>query len=113
MTRNVGACGIVCSNCPAFQATQENDDTKRAKVAEEWSLEPYPIRPGDVNCDGCMIEGGRTMVFVADCIVRSCAAENGYETCAECADFGCEKLDMPWKMSPDARKVLEELRDRR
>jgi hypothetical protein len=110
MTRNIGACGIVCSECPAFQATQENDDAKRAQVSKEWSSEQYVIHPADVNCDGCMVEGGRTMSFMADCSVRNCAMEKSYKTCAECADFGCDKLEMPWKMSPDAKKVLEEMR---
>ena len=110
MTRNIGACGIVCSDCPAFQATQGNDDVKRARVAKEWSSDEYKIDPSDVNCDGCMIEDGRIMGFCGDCTVRSCAMEKGYQTCAECPDFACEKLEMPWKMSPDAKKVLEEMR---
>jgi hypothetical protein len=110
MARIIGACGIICSDCPAYRATQENDDAKRAQVAKEWSSEEFKIDPSEVNCDGCMIEGGRTMGFMAECTVRTCAMEKGYATCAECADFGCDKLDMPWKMVPDAKKTLEEMR---
>jgi hypothetical protein len=29
----IAYCGLVCSNCPAFLATKNNDNTAREKVA--------------------------------------------------------------------------------
>jgi hypothetical protein len=33
----IACCGLDYSQCGAYQATQANDDTKRAAVAKEWS----------------------------------------------------------------------------
>jgi hypothetical protein len=35
--RMIACCGLNCSKCEAYIATQENDDTKRARVAKKWS----------------------------------------------------------------------------
>ena len=32
MDKMIAYCGIVCTECPAFEATQKNDDAKRKKV---------------------------------------------------------------------------------
>ena len=37
MEEIVAYCGLVCNECPAYEATQKNDNDARAKVAEEWS----------------------------------------------------------------------------
>lgn len=37
MKEMIAVCGLDCSQCGAFLATKENDDKKRAKVAQEWS----------------------------------------------------------------------------
>jgi hypothetical protein len=34
MEKMVAFCGIVCTDCKAFIATQENNDVKRREVAE-------------------------------------------------------------------------------
>ncbi len=33
----ISYCGIDCSACPTYRATQADDDAKRAKVADFWS----------------------------------------------------------------------------
>ena len=30
-------CGLACHECEAFQATKNDDDKKRVKVAKRWS----------------------------------------------------------------------------
>jgi len=34
----IACCGLDCSKCEAYLATQEEDDVKRTKVAKEWSV---------------------------------------------------------------------------
>jgi hypothetical protein len=109
----VGACGITCGDCPAFIATQRNDDALRAKTAREWSSAYHAdIRPENVNCDGCPGAGPRLFAHCLECEVRACAHGRRLVTCAACADYSCQKLDAFLSMMPDdrARKTLAELR---
>jgi hypothetical protein len=103
-------CGIPCSECPAFKATVAGDDDALAKTASEWSSEEYQLVAGDLVCDGCLYPDRRVAKFCFDCGVRACALEKGVETCAHCGDFPCEKLELPWSLSVDARTTLEEIR---
>ena len=60
MNKIVGFCGLGCYECGAFLATKENDDRKRATVAQEWSrLFKVEIKPEDINCNGCQSEEGK------------------------------------------------------
>ena len=66
-----GYCHRVCNECTIYQATQQDDDIRRAGIAATLS-EVYDkkIRPEDVNCDGCSTENGRLFMFARDCSVR-------------------------------------------
>jgi hypothetical protein len=47
----IGYCGLGCVECKAFIATKNDDNTLRAKVAEEWAkLNNAPIKPEHINC---------------------------------------------------------------
>jgi len=51
----IAFCEINCAECPTFLATQENNDRKREKVAEQWSKDyRTEIKAKDINCDGCL-----------------------------------------------------------
>lgn len=69
----MGFCGIDFGLCPAFAATQANDDAKRREVAQEWS-ERYgaDIKPEDVNCDGCVSDFGKKFSHCQECEIRKC-----------------------------------------
>jgi hypothetical protein len=104
-------CGINCSKCDAYIATQKNDDTLRAETAKKWS-EEYKIemKPEGVNCDGCTSNSGRIVNYCAICEIRKCAWEKKLKTCASCPEYSCEKLDKFLSQNDEARKILENLR---
>ena len=55
MQEMVAYCGLVCTECPTYKATQRNDDEARAKIAEEWSKQFQDnVRIEDINCMGCL-----------------------------------------------------------
>jgi len=111
MNRMVAYCGIVCSECPALLATQEDDDAKRKKVAEAWSKQfNMPVKPEDVNCDGCMSDSERIVAYANICGIRKCAREKELENCAYCDEYPCEKLTKWFSTVPQARTALEEIR---
>jgi hypothetical protein len=109
--RIIAYCGIVCSECPAYIATQKNDDALRAETAKKWSeMFKSDIKAADINCDGCPAESPRLFNYCAMCEIRKCAREKENSTCADCPKYSCKKLDDFLAHVPEARKVLEELR---
>lgn len=105
----VAFCGIICNECPAFIAKQTDDDELRKQTAEKWSTEEWPLEIDDINCDGCTA-GGELITFCAMCDVWKCGTEKGVINCAYCTEYPCEKLEMPWSQTPDAKEVLDEIR---
>jgi hypothetical protein len=104
-------CGINCTTCPAFIATQNNDDIARQKLAAEWSNEQYFLKPSDINCDGCLANGSTIISFCRDCPTRNCAIVKQVQNCAHCEEFACENLQKHWKMAgmTEEKHSLEEI----
>ncbi len=65
----IGACGIDCGLCPRYQST------------------------GASRCPGCAAEGfldaGGQWCKMTRCAVR----DHGYETCADCPEFPCQRFE--------------------
>ncbi len=107
MTKKIAYCGLDCNECPAFIATREDDDEKRAEVATTWSqLYNHDIAPESINCDGCKSNSDRLFSHCSVCQIRKCAKDKGLATCAACDDFACDPLKDLLKMAPEAKENL-------
>ena len=107
----IAKCGLVCSECPAYIVTQNNDDALRAETAKKWSeMFKADIKASDINCDGCQSESARLFSYCQTCEIRKCARKKQVATCADCPAYSCAKLDKFLADVPEARKVLEDLR---
>jgi len=107
----VGFCGLLCNECGAFIATKNDDDEKRAEVAQLWSKQyNTDVKPEEINCDGCISESGRLFSHCKVCEVRKCGKEKGVENCAYCNEYACQKLEGFFQVLPDAKKRLDEIR---
>ena len=111
MEKLISICGLTCTECGAFLATQNNDDEARRKVAEEWSKEyKTPIKPEDVYCVGCVQKSGRVFSYCHVCEIRACGLGRKVKNCAYCQEYPCEKLTKFFELAPQAKKNLEEVR---
>lgn len=107
----IAYCGINCTECPAYIATQKNDDQLRAETAKKWSeLFKVSVKPEDINCDGCSADSERLFNQVRVCEIRKCARSKKIENCAYCAEFPCSKLTELFGFVPEAKTTLEEIR---
>jgi hypothetical protein len=105
-----GMCGIRCSDCDAYIATQNDDDELRKKLARESSERAgREISPEEINCDGCIHEG-RHIGYCAECDIRICGMKKEVLNCAYCEDYACEMLSKFFDMVPEAKVNLENLR---
>jgi hypothetical protein len=101
----------VCTDCPAYLATQRDDDVLRAKTAANWSqMFGVDIKPEAIHCDGCLATSGRLFHHCTVCEVRLCGLERGVLTCAHCGDYGCERITKFMEMAPEAKESLEAVR---
>lgn len=102
-------CGLLCSECPAYKATANNDDALRTKTAEEWSkMFGGDFKAEDINCLGC--KSDILFGYCKSCEIRACSTGNQFDSCAGCSTFDCDKLEGILQHSPDARERLQKLR---
>ena len=113
MNEMISFCGLLCNECGAFIATRDDDDEKRAEVAEQWS-NGYnaDIKPEDINCDGCLSGSERLFSHCKVCVIRKCGKEKSIANCAYCDEYACEKLEKIFQVVPDTKKQLDEIRNR-
>jgi len=112
MTQLIAYCGLDCSQCPAYIATQAEDIPKLTSLAQEWleGAQDYTL----MLCDGCIANGrntnGHLMQWCSECQIRDCAIDQGIPNCAHCSDYGCEKLMVVFENSAEAKANLDRIR---
>ena len=109
MKNFIAYCGLDCEKCEARLATVNNDNELRKKVADKWSkLNNIIITPEMINCEGCRINGKKTVFCDKLCKIRQCAMSKNYETCGDCNEMkSCKKVAMVIGNNLNALKILE------
>lgn len=90
---DISCCGIMCSECPVYIATQRDDDTMRKYLAHEYSMGGMVFYPKDIVCHGCHTVSADHNKFGKGCGIRKCCKEKHIKFCAECREFPCGKTD--------------------
>lgn len=112
MEEIIAYCGLVCTDCPAYVATQAGDRAELERVAALWREEfnTPDITVESIICDGCLTDQGRKCGHCAECDIRACAMALNLANCGHCADYGCEKIERFFGFVPDARVRLDRIR---
>ncbi|HSJ57205.1 MAG TPA: DUF3795 domain-containing protein [Anaerolineae bacterium] len=108
----IAYCGLTCTSCEAYVATQANDREaleRLAAYARENYGQPDATAEGTM-CDGCLSNSDRLCGYCAVCDVRACAMALNLANCAHCTDYGCAKLANFWSMAGEARTTLDAIR---
>ena len=112
MDEIIAYCGLLCNECGAFIATKNNDNEKRAEVAQMWSKQYNTnMKQEDINCDGCTSnDDGCLFNHCKVCEIRKCGKEKNILNCAYCDEYACEKLEEYFQILPDAKQRLDRIR---
>ena len=88
MNKMIAYCGLDCEKCDAYIATKNNDQALREKTAKLWSeLNNATILPEHINCEGCRVDGVKTVFCQSMCAIRQCALKKGMTTCGDCPEL--------------------------
>lgn len=110
MSEMIACCGLVCTECPTFIATQKDDNDARAKTADFYQKTyGFDLKPEEINCDGCLSSGGKLIGYCHMCEIRKCCMEKRLENCSACDDQPCEKLIKFHEFSPYAKECYDRL----
>ena len=94
MTNPMSACGVICSDCPAFVAARSRDPSVRERVAAVWhKLYELDFGPEAISCGGCLGPDEDVFCTSRSCSARRCCRSRGLASCAECADRPCAALE--------------------
>ena len=105
----IAYCGLNCETCDAYLATINNDQALREKTAKLWAeLNNAPILPEHINCQGCRVDGVKTVYCENLCKIRQCALKRGVTTCGDCPEIdACQTVCIVIANNP---AVLENLK---
>ena len=111
MKKMIAYCGLDCEKCDAYIATINDDQALREKTAQLWSeLNHFPIRPEQINCQGCRADGVKTVFCDSLCEIRRCALKKNVTTCGDCPLLGsCGTVGKIHENNPQALANLKEI----
>lgn len=109
MKKMIAYCGLNCEKCDAYFATINDDQDLRKKTAKLWTeLNNTPILPEHFNCQGCRVDGIKTVFCDSICGIRQCALKKRVATCGECSNLErCSTVGAILENNPSALKNLK------
>ena len=109
MEKRIAYCGLDCETCDAYIATKKDDQALREKTAKLWAeLNQAPILPEHINCEGCRVNGAKTVFCEHMCEIRKCALKKGVSTCGDCPELEtCPTIGEILENNPSALENLK------
>ncbi len=105
----MSACGVMCSQCAAYQG-RERGAEHQARAAAAWRrIYGYEQEPGQIACGGCLSSDKQVFHSSRTCRARRCCRAKRLSSCAECHVERCAalgKAQAVWDGVPDIAKTL-------
>ncbi len=108
MGESIAYCGICCSACPVYLASQADNVDMKKKVLDTWSKQyNMQLSIEEISCSGCKSKGCRLFPHCERCKIRECAREKSLNYCSDCISYPCLNLEELFLQAPDAKSNLE------
>lgn len=82
----VSPCGLYCGVCGIYQATVNNDEKLKEKLAAAYGV---PIEK--CTCKGCLSD--TVFSYCGVCPIKRCALEKKLQGCFQCDEFPCSLIE--------------------
>ena len=90
----LSACGVICSECPAYVAGHAAGPGARQRVAAAWhELYALEFGPEVIACGGCLGPDEDLFFTSRACAARRCCRSRQLSSCAACASRPCADLE--------------------
>ncbi len=109
MARMMSACGVLCSDCPAYHGEAKGVAHQKATVAAWQRIYRLNETFENISCGGCLGPDDKLFHTSRGCKARLCCRSKGFSSCAECDVKKCpdlEKAQSVWDEVPNLAKVL-------
>jgi hypothetical protein len=108
-------CGIDCSKCEGYSATQSGNREAIEQIAEKWRKQynSENITAESVMCDGCTTDGRKSGYCNSMCKIRQCAMGKAVQNCAYCSEYdSCNELKtfFAYPGTSEAKAALDNIR---
>ena len=88
----MSACGVLCSECPAYQGAAKGVQHQRRTVAAWLRIYGLKETVGHIACGGCLAPDEEVFHTSRNCKARRCCRARGFASCAECRAESCADL---------------------
>jgi hypothetical protein len=109
MAGMMSACGVLCSDCPAYLGDAKGV-AHQERTVEAWRrIYGLNEKPENIRCGGCCGPDDQLFHTSRSCKARLCCRSKGFSTCAECGVEVCpdlEKAQAVWDGVPGLAKTL-------
>ena len=100
----MSACGVLCSDCPAFLAMEKGIEHQRGTIKAWHRIYGLNETADHISCGGCLGSDEEVFYTSRNCNARRCCRSKGFSSCAECPDESCailEKAQSVWDEVPN------------
>jgi len=109
MNMMMSACGVICSDCPAYHGDSKGL-AHQQEVVEAWrTIYGLNETPEHISCGGCLGPDEQVFHTSIRCTARNCCRTKGFTSCAECPEKECahlEKAQSLWDCVPQIGSTL-------
>lgn len=109
MDSRMSACGVLCSDCPAYLAATKGVAHQK-RTAEAWQR-IYGLQElaKNISCGGCLGPTDQLFHTSRNCRARRCCRRKAFASCAQCPVERCSDLECAqsvWDEVPELGKAL-------
>jgi hypothetical protein len=89
----MSACGVLCSECPAFLGSAKGSEHQRRTVEAWHRIYSRDETAEHISCSGCLGPDEEVFYTSRNCSPRHCCQSKGLASCAECPIESCTDLE--------------------